>query len=72
MSRWWIHLDASGGTNASHSFHGTRDEAEAEAARHIGKPASWNYTKRIPEPNMWDLYTAWRIEESGATPQGEP
>jgi len=62
MTHWRIHLKHPGGATTS-SFRGSREEAERYGAQRIGKPASWNVNKEPNEPNMWDCYTSFRVEE---------
>lgn len=63
-TEWWIHLTKPSGRTQVR-FTGTREEAEAKAASYIGKPGSINVNKRPHQPNMWDLYSAYRIEKVG-------
>lgn len=63
MSEWWIHLKSTGNCNASHRFRGTREAAEQDAKAHMGKVASWNCRKEPHQPNLWDFYNAWELEE---------
>lgn len=70
-TQWWIHLTHPGG-ETSVSFRGTEVDAAKKAASYIGKPASWDMTRHVPEPNLWDTYIAARIEKVAVPASQEP